>query len=153
MSRGAMRAGLAALCAAVLLSACALAPKFQTPQLTVVGVQLQGSDLWSQHLKVRIRVDNPNDRELPVSSVEFTLEVEGQQLANGVSAASFVVPAHGQAEFDTNVSANLAGALLTLLARNGSAQSVAYRMAGKVELSGGLLRSIPFEERGTVNLQ
>ena len=97
---------------------------------------------------------NPNDRDLPVSSIEFTLEVEGQQLANGESAASFVVPARGEAEFDTNVTANVAGALVSLMARNGGApQSVAYRMSGKVSLSGGLLRSIPFDERGTVKLQ
>jgi LEA14-like dessication related protein len=97
---------------------------------------------------------NPNDRDLPVDSIEFTLEVEGQQLASGESAASFVVPARGEADFDTNVTANMAGALLSLLARNGGApQSVAYRMSGKVSLSGGLLRSIPFDERGTVRLQ
>jgi LEA14-like dessication related protein len=117
-------------------------------------VQLQGGDLFTQHMKVRIHVVNPNDRDLPVSSIEFTLEVEGQQLANGESAASFVVPARGEAEFDTNVTANVAGALVSLMARNGGApQSVAYRMSGKVSLSGGLLRSIPFDERGTVKLQ
>jgi LEA14-like dessication related protein len=144
----------AALAAALLLSACVLAPTFETPQLTVVGVQLQGGDLFTQHMKVRIHVVNPNDRDLPVSSIEFTLEVEGQQLANGESAASFVVPARGEAEFDTNVTANVAGALVSLMARNGGApQSVAYRMSGKVSLSGGLLRSIPFDERGTVKLQ
>jgi LEA14-like dessication related protein len=150
----AARGAWLALAAAVTLSACVLAPKFETPQLSVVGVQLQGGDLWSQRLKVRIRVDNPNDRELPVSSIVFTLEVEGQELASGESAASFVVPARGQAEFDTNVTANVAGALLRLLARNGGApQSVDYHLSGKVALSGGLLRSIPFDDRGTVRLQ
>jgi LEA14-like dessication related protein len=153
MRRGVQVPG-AALAAALLLSACVLAPKFETPQLTVVGVQLQGGDLFTQHVKVRIHVVNPNDRDLPVSSIEFTLEVEGQQLANGESAASFLVPARGEAEFDTNVTANVAGALLSLVARNGGApQSVAYRMSGKVSLSGGFLRAIPFDERGTVKLQ
>jgi LEA14-like dessication related protein len=154
MGRSGVRVRGAALAAALLLCACVLAPKFETPQLTVVGVQLQGGDLFTQRMRVRIHVMNPNERELPVSSIEFTLEVEGQQLASGESAASFVVPAHGEAEFDTNVTANVAGALLTLLARNGGApQTVAYRLAGKVSLSGGLLRSIPFDEHGSVRLQ
>jgi LEA14-like dessication related protein len=140
--------------AAALLAACALAPHLQTPQLALVRVQLQGSDLWTQHLLLRIRVDNPNDRELSVRSIEFTLEVEGQQLASGESAASFVVPARGSTEFDTNVSANLAGTLMTLLARGGGVpQSVTYRLAGKVSLAGGLLRTLPFEQEGTVKLQ
>jgi LEA14-like dessication related protein len=152
--RRGIRIPATAFAATLLVSACVLAPKFQTPQLTLVGVQLQGGDLFAQHMKVRIHVVNPNDRDLPVDSIEFTLEVEGQQLASGESAASFVVPARGEADFDTNVTANMAGALLSLLARNGGApQSVAYRMSGKVSLSGGLLRSIPFDERGTVRLQ
>jgi LEA14-like dessication related protein len=144
---------VAPLCAAVLLAACALT-KFETPKLTVIGVQLISADLWTQHLKVRIRVDNPNERALPVSAIEFTLEVEGQPFASGASASSFVVPAMGEAEFDTNVSANLAGTLLGLLLRGGDAtQSVAYHLSGKLSLSQGLLRSIPFEQRGAFSLQ
>jgi LEA14-like dessication related protein len=152
--RRAVRVSLAALAAAWLLSACVLGPKFQTPLLSVVGVQVQGGDLFTQNLKVRIHVDNPNDRELPVNSIEFSLQVENQELANGETAASFVVPARGEAEFDTNVRANVAGALLPLLLRNGGPPpSVAYRLTGRVSLSGGLLRSIPFDQSGSVRLQ
>lgn len=147
------RAAAAALLA--MLGACALTEHFEAPHLTVVGVQLLGSDLLQQRLRVRVHVENPNARELPVSSIEFTLEVEDQELATGVSAAGFTVPARGEAEFDTNVNANLAGALLTLLARSGGQvpQSLAYRISGKVTLSGGLLRSVPFDESGTLRLQ
>ena len=145
-----------ALCAAAfLLAACALTSNFTPPRLSVVDVQIQSSDLWEQRLKVRMRVQNPNDRRLPVKGLEYTLEVEGQQFASGESAASFVVPAMGEAEFDMNVTTNLAGTLIKLLGR-GSAlrgQSVAYRLAGKIALSEGLMRSIPFEERGTFTLQ
>jgi LEA14-like dessication related protein len=144
---------LAPALAAALLAACALTEHLQTPQLTVVGVQLLGADLWTQHLQLRIRVDNPNDRELPVNSITFTLEVADQQLASGETAAGFVVPARGSAQFDTNVTANFAGALLALLPHGSQPQSVAYRLSGKVSLSGVLLRSIPFEQSGTFSLQ
>jgi LEA14-like dessication related protein len=145
----------AALLVAALLSACALAPKLETPRLSVAEVQIVSSDLWEQHLRVRLRVQNPNDRALAVKGLEYTLDVEGQPFASGVSAASFSVPALGEAEFDMNVTTNLAGTLLRLLARGPDAlgQSVSYRLAGKVSLSQGLLRSIPFEERGTFRLQ
>jgi len=145
-----------ALCAAaLLLGACALTSKFTPPTLSVVDVQLQSSDLWEQRLKVRMRVQNPNDRRLPVKGLEYTMEVEGQQFASGESAASFVVPAMGEAEFDMNVTTNLAGTLIKLLGRGSDlrGQSVAYRLAGKIALSEGLMRSIPFEERGTFTLQ
>jgi LEA14-like dessication related protein len=146
---------VAGLAAAVLLGGCVLTPKFTPPRLSIVNVQLEGGDLWEQRLRVRLHVENPNNRPLPVKGLEYTLEVGGQQLARGASAASFVVPAMGESEFDTNVTTNLAGALLKLLGRGPDAlgQSVEYHLTGKVSLSAGLLRSIPFDERGSVRLQ
>jgi len=138
----------------ILLASCALAPKFEVPKLSVVDVQIQSGDLWTQRLKVRMHVQNPNDIALPVKGLAYTIEVDGQQFASGESAASFVVPALGEAEFDMNVTTNLAGTLLKLLSHGPDAlgQSVPYRLSGKLSLSQGLLRSIPFEERGTFRL-
>jgi LEA14-like dessication related protein len=142
-----------ALLAAVLLGGCA--PKLEKPTLSVAGVQLVSGDLWEQRLKVRLQVHNPNDRALPVKSIEYTLEVEGQPFASGESADAFTVPALGETEFDMNVTTNLAGALLKLLARGPDAlgQNVTYRLSGRLSLSAGLLRSIPFEQQGTFSLQ
>ena len=144
-----------ALIALLLGAACALTPHLARPELSIVDVQLLGSTLWEQRLKVRVHVHNPNDRALPVKGIEYSMEVMGQQAASGVSDASFVVPPRGEADFDMNVTTNLAGTLLNLLGRGPDAlgQSVPYRLTGKVELSQGLLRSIPFEESGTFRLQ
>jgi LEA14-like dessication related protein len=149
-----MRAIAPAAAVALLACGCALAPKLATPTLTIVGVRLEGSDLLAQHLKVRVHVKNPNDRRLPVKGIEYTLEVDGQPFASGDSAASFVVPALGEAEFDMNVTTNVAGTLVRLLARAPEATgSVPYRLNGKISLSEGWLQSIPFEQRGTFTLQ
>ena len=153
--RAIIRCAPALSAAAFLLAACALTSNFTPPRLSVVDVQIQSSDLWEQRLKVRMRVQNPNDRRLPVKGLEYTLEVEGQQFASGASAASFVVPPMGEAEFDMNVTTHLAGTLLRLLGRGSDApgQSVAYRLTGRIALSQGLMRSIPFEERGSFSLR
>jgi LEA14-like dessication related protein len=145
----------AGLVVAVVLAACALAPKLEPPKLSIVGVQIVSADLFTQRLKVRVHVQNPNDRSLPVKGLQYTIEVEGEQFASGESAASFEVPALGEAEFDMNVTTNLAGALLKVLARgpNARGQEVSYRLSGKVSLSEGLFRSIPFQQQGTFKLQ
>ena len=145
----------AALLLAALPAACALAPKLEPPKLSIADVQLRSADLLSQRLKLRLHVQNPNDRALPVRALEYTVEVDGEHFASGESAASFVVPPLGEAEFDTNVTTNLAGVLLKLLAGGPRAleRSVSYRLSGKVTLSEGLWRSIPFDERGTFRLQ
>lgn len=139
----------------LLSSSCSLfVPKFDTPQLSVVNVEMQKSDLWEQRMKVRMRVVNPNDRPIPVKGLTVALEVQGEQLAHGVSGASFNVPALGEAEFDMNMTANMAGALIRLLGKGDQVRDqVDYRITGNISLSAGLLRSIPFEDRGTFKLR
>ena len=134
------------------LSACSLfVPKLEKPTLSVVRVQMLKSDLWHQEFKVRIRVQNPNDRVLPIKGIVYQLDVEGQELAHGMSGDSFIVPALGEAEFDMSVSANMANMLIKLLNKGGS--EVEYRIYGKIDLSAGLLRSISFNDHGTFKWQ
>jgi LEA14-like dessication related protein len=129
-------------------------PKLERPQLSIVNVERQKADLWEQRMKVRMRVVNPNDRPIPVKGLTCALEVAGQELAHGVSGASFNVPALGEAEFDMNMTANMASAIIKLLGKGSDVgDEVDYRVSGKISLSEGLLRSIPFEDRGKFRLR
>jgi LEA14-like dessication related protein len=144
---------MAVVLAVLGLSGCSLfVPKLQAPRLSVVDLQLQKGQLWQQKLKVRMHVENPNDRVLPIKGITYTLDVNGQEFAHGESAASFVVPALGDAEFDMNMTANMAGTIISLL-QHGTDSSIEYQLRGKVSLSEGLLRSIPFDQHGTFKLQ
>ncbi len=136
-------------------TACSMfVPKLVPPQLSIVSIQLGRSDLFAQHLRVRLRVDNPNDLALPVEGLSYTLDVAGEEAAQGDSTASFTVPALGQADFDMDVTANLAGTLLRLLSRGDSRSNpIDYHFVGKVRLSHGLLRSVPFDKHGTFTLR
>jgi LEA14-like dessication related protein len=145
-----------ACCAAALfclLAGCASTANLQPPDLSVVSVKMQSADLFSQKLLVRMRVMNPNDRELPVKAITYRMEVDELEFANGASSAPFVVPALGEAEFDVQVNANLATAAMKFLGRGSGPQKVNYRLVGKVSLSSGLVRSIPFDERGSFDLK
>ena len=150
-----LRNSAALLTLLLCVSGCSLLfPKFETPKLSVVNVELQKSDLWEQRMRVRMRVENPNDRPIPVKGLTVALDVQGQEVAHGVSGASFEVPALGEAEFDMNMTANMAGALLKLFGSgNQLSDSVDYRVKGKLSLSHGLMRSIPFEDRGSFRLR
>jgi LEA14-like dessication related protein len=139
-----------------LLTGCsALVPHLETPKLSVVNVELTKTELWEQRMKVRLRVQNPNARALPVQGLTAKLEVAGEELATGVTAASFEVPALGEAEFDMDMTAHMAAAVIKLLGRRGDAMrdEIAYKVTGKLSLSSGLLRSIPFEETGSFSLK
>jgi LEA14-like dessication related protein len=147
--------------AAILLLAWALGacsvfvPKLQSPHLSIANVEVLGSTLWEQRLRVHIRVENPNDRALPVAALTYTIEVAGEELAHGTANGSFTVPASGESEFATDVTANMAVALLAILGRGhqGANDSVDYRIVGKVTLGEGYARTIAFEHQGKFKLQ
>ena len=142
-----------ALCVG-LLGCSILAPKFEKPRLSLASVQIQeGSGLLQQKLLVGVRVVNPNARELPVKGIDLALEMAGEHVADGVSARSFVVPAHSEAEFDMVVTANLAGLLMKLATHKDMRRDeLPYRVTGKVATRIGMLRSIPFSEAGAISL-
>jgi len=143
---------LAATLALMVLSACAFT-RFEKPRVEVVDIQLQKSDLLQQQLKVRMRVHNPNDRELPVRAVTCELQLAGEAFAHGESERNFVVPALGSAEFDVDVRANAASALLRLIASGRKLDVVDYRLVGKVALASGMMRTLPFDQQGQFKLR
>jgi LEA14-like dessication related protein len=152
---GGMRAAAILLLAWALAGCSVFAPKLQSPHLSIVNVEHLGSNLLEQRLRVHIRVENPNDRVLSVAALTYSIEVAGQELAHGAANDSFIVPANGESEFATDVSANMAGALIAILGRGrGSANdSIDYRIVGEVRLADGFVRKIPFEHQGTFKLQ
>jgi LEA14-like dessication related protein len=135
------------LAIAALLAACATTQKLEPPTVSIVGLKVVSAEVWVQHLKVRLQLHNPNDRDLPVTGLEYTVEIAGQNIASGSYGESFVVPAHGDAELETSVIANLASALLKLLTHVPSTL-VPYRLAGKISLGEGL-GHIPFEQHAS----
>jgi len=146
-----LRGALLTLAAAA--GGCALfAPHLETPRLTLVSIDFERGGLLEQQLKVRMRVQNPNDRALPVRGLAYTLYAQDEEIAHGVSVQSFTVPALGEAEFDTELTTHLAGMLIGLLGQR-APSVLAYRITGEVELSAGWLRSLPFEHRGEVRLR
>ncbi len=141
--------GLICVC---LIAACGLVGgKFEAPHLAVVKVDLVDSDILSQHFKVRLRVQNPNSRALPVRGITCKLELAGDEFGNGVSAESFSVPAYGEAEFDMLLTTNLASAVMRFMhKKDRDPGSLEYRLSGKVDLASAMLRSIPFSDSGRI---
>lgn len=140
--------------AAVLAFAgCAAIPTdLKTPEVSFVSLRAVEASLFEQKLEVRMKVRNPNSVELPVKGLDVDLELAGEHFANGTSAREFVVPALGEAEFDMNVTANAMTALLKIAGTEHKSKEIDYRLKGKLSTRLGLLRTIPFEETGSLPL-
>lgn len=145
--------GITSACVLLMLSAC-VSTKLKAPKLSIVNVGMVSADVFNQQFRIRLHVQNPNDRELPIKAIEYELFLQGDSFAEGVSDQPFVVPAQGDAEFDTVVRTNFmssVGRLLSKLNAN-EAGMVQYTFVGHVQLTKGMLRKIPFSEQGMVDL-
>ena len=80
-----MQRRLAPVCLALCLAACSLVtPKFNRPNVSVVAIEMRGGNLLQQNFAVKLNVQNPNDRALPVSGLHVELNVGGERVASGV---------------------------------------------------------------------
>lgn len=150
--RGPLRAWV--VLAAILLAACTSLTHLEAPRLSIVNVGMVSADIFSQQFRIRLHVQNPNDRELPIKGIEYQLFLQGDSFAQGVSDQPFVVPALGEIEFDTVVRTDFVSSIGSMLSRlNGAdARKVQYQFVGKVVLSKGMIRSLPFSDSGVVDL-
>ena len=145
---------LLVLCAALSCLTACVSSKFTAPKLSVVTVGMVSADVFSQQFAIRLHVQNPNDRELPIKAIDYKLFLQGDSFAEGVSNQPFVVPALGEAEFDTLVRTNFMSSIGRLLNKLNSADGnkVQYAITGNVLLNKGMFRKIPFSEQGMVDL-
>jgi LEA14-like dessication related protein len=148
-----MKTLLAGCAAALFLAACSVIPTdLKTPEVSFVSLRAIEASVFEQRLEVRMKVRNPNSIELPVNGLDVDLELAGEPFAHGVSAREFVVPALGEAEFDMNVTANAMTTLLKIVGGEHKSKEIDYRIKGKLSTRLGLLRTIPFDEAGTLPL-
>jgi LEA14-like dessication related protein len=143
------------LCAvALFLAGCsALRPDLQVPRLSLVSVAMTSADIFNQQFVVKVNVENPNDRELPITGIDYKLFLEGDSFAEGVSKKPFTVPAQGDIDFDLTVRTNFVSGAGRLLSRLNGREQVNYVVEGKVLTDISMLKKIPFQETGTVNFR
>ena len=124
------------------------------PELSLAGIQMLSTDMFAQKFKVRVLVKNPNDLEIPVRGIDYTIILMGDSFAEGVSNDQFLLPAKGEAEFDMLVTTNFVSSFGRLLSRvgGGKLQDLHYEIAGEVLVDKGIIRKIPFSHQGTVDI-
>lgn len=141
----------AGLLMVVLLVACAgtrLRP--QPPEVNIADLRLENLTLFEQTFEVRLRLRNPNNFEIPISGLEYTVYLNGDRLASGASARSVTLPAHGSeimvTELTTSTMAflNQFGNLSNIIGK-----PLNYTVKGSVDLE-RWGRRLPFEHNGVI---
>ncbi len=143
---------LTAMLAIVLVACAGMAPKFEKPNLSVTNIEMLNGNFLQQNFKVTFKIQNPNDRALPVNGLHAQLKVNGESIASGVSNHAFVVPALGEGEFDMTITANMALALLKFAKKTDQKSAVDYELLGHVSIDLPFLRDLPFAQHGSFAL-
>lgn len=147
---------IASLTIVLSLSACrSLTADLQAPKLSLTSASMVSADVFSQQFRVRVKVDNPNSRALPIKRIDYQLFLAGDSFAEGSAMAPFVVPANDSTEFDLTMQTNFVSSIGRLLSRLNSANqsAVEYEFAGKVALDIRFTPDLAFRERGAIDLR
>ena len=147
-------AWLLAAAAGVLGGCVGIPSHLESPKIDLMSIQMLSTDMFAQKFKVRVKVANPNDLEVPVRGLDYQIFLMGDSFAEGTSNDRFVLPARGEAEFDMTVTTNFVSSLGRLISRvgGGKLENLDYEISGDVLLDKGMVRKIPFTHRGKVDI-
>ena len=142
----------AALCLA-LAGCSSLQPKLEQPTVKVAGLQLLPAQGLTQPIEVSLLIANPNDRDLTLRGMSYTVGIENFDVLSGVSDQLPILGAYKETPVKVVVSANVLQLvrLIEHFSRNGVKESVNYNFSAKLDFS-AWLPALRVNEKGSIPL-
>lgn len=134
------------------LTGCITAQSVKAPRIALGNVRLLESRGLVQRLEVELLVANPNDFEIPLTGLQFTMQLNGLDFAHGLSDAKVTLPRLGEATVPVTVSVSIVAVFQQMQAA-GKSTGLEYNIAGEVFLDHALVSRVPFEKTGLLGLQ
>lgn len=142
---------IAATCLA--MTACATTESLvATPEVRLTSVEAEKVSFSGQTFLLGFSVDNPNPFPLPVQSIKYRVQLDGERFAGGEAAASFTIPAKGEGAFVVSVELDILSqaAQLTSLLHGGVPENVSYRVDGSLVVDIPFARPLNFDTSGII---
>lgn len=143
---------LSLLCLGLGLAACAGLPNRDPLVIDVAGIEPLPGEGMELNLAVRIRVQNPNDVAVNYTGAALALDLNGRNLASGVTDQIGTVSRYGEAVFTIPVTISafdMARQVFGFM-NNENPGEVRYRVRGKLE--GGIFGTRRFRDEGVFQL-
>lgn len=136
----------------LILGACAGLSNRDPLFIDVAGIEPLPGEGMELNLAVKIRVQNPNDLPVQYTGAALALDLNGRNLASGVTAELGTVPRYGEAVFTIPVTISAFDMARQIFAfMNAENQNqIRYRVRGKLE--GGLFGTRRFSDEGMFEL-
>ncbi len=136
------------------LAGCAWVPgRVEAPAVHIADIRLLNATLFEQQYALSLRVQNPNDFDLPIEGLSYEIEVNDKPFARGASAQAVTVPRFGSALLEVEGISTI-GDLLRQYRQVGKGElkgGLRYRLKGKLSLQGSAAR-IPFDYQGEIGV-
>ena len=123
--------------AALLVAGCTgWLVKPEAPHIALTHVRLAKLSLTQPELELELALHNPNEIELKVRRIDFTVAFGGRDFAYGHSDQGFVIPKHGAASVAVRVVAEIAEVFQQLNELSASPEpDFGYVMRGRIRLA------------------
>jgi LEA14-like dessication related protein len=137
------------LCLALTVTACSFFGGYQeTPRVSLVSIQPIEMGLLEQRYGLQLRILNPNDNEIPIEGLSYSIEINGHEFAYGVSRQPVTIPPFSEALLDVEVVSNLLNIMQQFQEMSSeNSNSLKYRLKGKISLAKSLAK-LPFNVEG-----
>jgi LEA14-like dessication related protein len=136
----------------LLLAGCAgLSHRMEPLDVTLSDIVPGEVGVLEQQYLLKLRVQNPNDVDIPVTGLAYQIELNDKPFAKGVSNQSVTVPRFGEVVLDVTAVSNITNVLQQIMQlQQGAPDAFRYRIKGRLASSGG--SSIPFDQAGEFKL-
>ena len=141
------------ICSFVLAGCSSLQQKLEQPTVKVAGLQLLPAQGLNQPIEVSLLIANPNDRDLSLRGMSYTVGIENFDVLSGVSDQLPVLTAYKETPVKVVVTANVLQLvrLIEHFGRNGVKENVNYNFAAKLDFS-AWLPDLRINEKGSIPL-
>ena len=133
----------------VLTSCQAMTPaplQPESPEVLLVNIIPLDTTMFEQRLQVDLRVRNPNDFDLEVTGLDFTLHLNEQRLARGLMNTASTIPRLGDSVLSVETTTSTLDVVRQLLYFRQN-QDLTYQVSGFVHVQG---IQLPFENKGVL---
>lgn len=138
---------LSILAAFLVLASCAgMKTQVKSPTVSLAGIKVVDLGFFEQRFAFKLRVQNPNDFDIPLTGLHFELEVNGRPFARGVNNKPVTVPRLGEEVIEVSGICTLAGILSQVSDMTINQKDLKYRVKGR--LATDSLGWLNFDESG-----
>lgn len=138
----------------VMLAGCSsLQPKLEQPTVKVAGLRLLPAQGLGQPIEVSLLIANPNDRDLTLRGISYTVGIENFDVLSGVSDQLPALIAYQETPVKVVVTANVLQLvrLIEHFSRTGVKENINYNFSAKLDFS-AWLPALRVNEKGSIPL-